>query len=731
MDSVRWRGAAKPWRRRLGLALAGLIGLLLAVGCDLVARQGIPNAMPQPATTSAPALEVTATATQTRAAATSASSPVMTATPLALRTLAPLPSAAPSPTPASAKQLVYARLGNIFRGGAWGEEPQLAASGAELESWHFRDGLLANAQLQRVQVFDLNHGVMTGFDAPLSQEVIYAQALWGEAGQALLYAAAIEDAQAPRLGRSVLLIALEPQEGRELGRATLRDVAGVTLLRYDEASQQAMLIPFGEDEDLTAVERYDLSTGQRVASVTIAGQGEAALSPDGRWLLTQHLDAHAGRQALWLTDLAEETPPRSLWECPADSHAVSLLWSPDGRSIAFLLRNGLHYYEASEGRGLWVLDVASGEARQALDLSALNAQLLGWSPDGASILGYQRDWTDSGFHFAVRPDGGDYRILGLDAEAQVLGWMARPTIGAAAITVDLWQGRIAATRGDAAALAQAVAEFVIAYRDQGLEATQQSLETLLRDAGWDLALGQPGLSQVEEDLWLASLPPLEIYALTSSGAQALAQGNLVLEARLDGNDLGLIYGVIGASSVQPAYILYRRDAEGRWQPLWTPQGRQDWVATDGEIRFVGQGLSVLEVRGTSFGLDNDVFHECHACLHRRLVGRWVRQGDAYARQPELSPGVAIEAVYWEMTERTPYAVLYEFLWRVRQNLPVVDLASDARLVSEARTLGLAGDALLLAEEERDGKVYFGDIEGKQRFIAEVQNGKLVAILTAP
>lgn len=718
---------------KVQLALVTLGAVLLAAGCGLVVRRS-PGAMPQPTAVVSPTAEATPTPIHP-APVTITPSLGVSATPSALRTLAPLPTVAPSATPATGARMVYERLGNIFRGDAWGQEPQLAASGVELESWQFRQGLLANAQFQHVQVFDLTRGVGMQFDVPLSSEVIYAQVIWGEAGRALLYAAAVEDAQAPRLGRSVVLLALELPAGLEVGRATLRDVAGVTLLRYNETSQQAMLIPFGEDEGFSVVERYELATGKRVASVSIVGQGEAALSPDGRWLLTQQLDAQAARQALWLTDLAEGAPPRSLWVCPAGSHAVSLAWSSDGHSVAFLLRDGLHYYEASEGRGLWLLDVASGEARQALELSALNARLVGWLPDGGSIVGYQRGWTDPGYYFAVRPDGGEYRILGLDADAQVLGWMMTSTVEPAAITVDPWQSRISATRGDAGALAQAAAEFVVAHRDQALAATQQDLENLLREAGWPLAMGQPGLVRVAEDLWLASLPPLEIYALTSGGAQALAQGNLVLEARLEKEELGLIYGAIGASAVQPAFTLYRRDVEGRWQTLWTPQGQQDWVATDGEIRFVGQGLNALEVRGTSFGLDNEVFHECHACPHRRLVGRWVRQGDAYVRQSALSPGATREAIYWEMTERTPYAVLYEFLLRVRQNRPASDLGgliSHTSLVADARALGLAERGmLLLADEERDGQVHFGDLEGKSRFIAEVQDGRLVAILAAP
>lgn len=634
--------------------------------------------------------------------------------------------------------MILARFGDILRSGAWGEDPVLAASGFELEAWDFRDGWLANAQAQWVQVVDLNQGASARFDIALAQEVIYAQVLWGETTKTLLYAAVIQDPEATRLGRSVWVLAIAPTDGRELGRAILRDIAGVTLLRYDDATQQVALIPFGDDEGLTAVERYDLHNGQRLASVVIAGQGEAALSPDGRWLLTQQLGAAAEDGShLLLTDLATGTVPRIVWEHPARSHGVSFIWSPDGRYVAYLLRDGQSYHQATMGRGLWVFDISLGEARQVLDLSALNATLVGWASGDAMltdayIVGYQRTPGDPGRYFAVRADGGGYRTLGVDAEAQILGWMSRPLGETTVVAINPWVGRLAAARGDSEVLAQEVAQYVISRREQGAGRVQQELQALLGDAGWEMSLGQPGLYEVEDSLWLAQLPPFDIYALQGGEAHLLANGNLVLDARRDGDELGLIYGAISASAVQPSFSLYRRDSEGAWQMLWTPQGQRDWVATDGEIRWLGQGMQGLEVQGTSFGLENGVFHECHICPHRKLIGRWVRQGDAFIRQTELARGAPLDAIYWEMTEHTPYAVLYEFLRRLRANLSVTDLVEDPRIVAEARVAGIVESSqLLLAEQETADKVHVTTIEGQTRWIAQVRKGKLVAVQKAP
>jgi len=139
------------------------------------------------------------------------------------------------------------------------------------------------------------------------------------------------------------------------------------------------------------------------------------------------------------------------------------------------------------------------------------------------------------------------------------------------------------------------------------------------------------------------------------------------------------------------------------------------------------------VAGSSFGLDEErnPFSECHACLHRRLSALWARQGDAYVRQTKLPAGASADEVWWEMTEPSPYAVLYECLRRARQGLPLGDLAK-ADVLTQMQTLGLLNkDARFLAEEELPRGVRFSLLGTQQRFLATVEEGKLLRLERMP
>jgi len=220
----------------------------------------------------------------------------------------------------------------------------------------------------------------------------------------------------------------------------------------------------------------------------------------------------------------------------------------------------------------------------------------------------------------------------------------------------------------------------------------------------------------------------------------VVSGNLVIEARREGDMLGLIYGVIGAGAVQPAFALLGRADDGTWTPRWSPQGRRDWIATDGEIRFEGEGLGALRVSGTSFGIDlgeEDAFVECHACPHRNLAATWVRDGQSYARQSDLPADATLSAIVWEMTTPEPYAVLYEALRRARAGEDAGDLAT-ADALQQAKVLGLLAPEVRLMPEDvaaepggatapgGHGLVWFGR-EGGRRYRATVQAGRLVAL----
>lgn len=711
---------------------AVILGALFLAACGVIARP-TPAVTPAPPEGTLPAPPTgmpTPLASPTLVILKPAVEPSPSATLPASPAAYPSAVASPQPTttpPAGTMQMVYARLGTIFRGDAWGNDPQPMVDLADLETWDFSQGQLATAHGRLLTLLDLAHGTAQTVNIPLEGEVLDARLLWGEGGKGLLYMAIYEDPQTSPAGQSVALYAVNPQNGSILAHTTLKGLAGALLLRYDDSSQRVMLIPFGPDDRFTTLAEYDLQSGQATREMTIAGQGEAALSPDGRWLLTTFYDEAQGKQSLLLADVAAGHAPEAIWVHQPRTHSAAHLWSPDGQHVAYLLRDGLYEYESTRGLGLWILDVSRREARQVLDLPSPISSLVRWTPDGAYIVGYERDERGAGFYFAVRPDGGGYRILSLDPEAILLGWMPLSPANVPPLTLDPWPIRFAETRGDPSALAQRVAEYLSAHREEPLDAIGERLRSYMSDVGWEVPLGQPSLLRLNEDLVIAGLPPLTLYALEGATAYPLTSGQIVLDARLEGKDLGVIAGVIGASAVQPSFALLRRSEAG-WQTVWVPQGQRDWIATDGEVRFLGEGLGRLEVRGTSFGLENEVFQECHACPHRLFVATWVRQGDAYVRQSRLPAGASLDEVYWEMTERTPYAVLDEFLRRARRGLEVKDLVTNTDVVATVQQLGLlAPEARFIAEREEGEAVYFTRVEGAPRYAAFVRGGKLVEV----
>ncbi len=185
----------------------------------------------------------------------------------------------------------------------------------------------------------------------------------------------------------------------------------------------------------------------------------------------------------------------------------------------------------------------------------------------------------------------------------------------------------------------------------------------------------------------------------------VAEGEAIQGAQLVDDELGLIFAYVGASSVTPDYVLLRRDEEG-WARVWPEEGeeRDLWITVDGEVEFVGEGLSLLRTRGSSFGayVEGESFFECHACPHRTLSLLWERRGDEYLPQVTLPPDAPYPDRLWEITEPSPYATLYEFLRRLREGdeKGALKLATAPQVVEKAKALGLDDpEVVYLAEWE--------------------------------
>jgi dipeptidyl aminopeptidase/acylaminoacyl peptidase len=125
---------------------------------------------------------------------------------------------------------------------------------------------------------------------------------------------------------------------------------------------------------------------------------DAQISPDGErvaYTVKVANEARDGyRSALWLVPFDGSRPPAQV--TAGEAQDSSPRWSPDGGRIAFLSDRG----EAPKGkkrapRNLYLLDLAGGEARQLSSLGEDCGDLV-WSPDGRHLAFVARDPKEAG-----------------------------------------------------------------------------------------------------------------------------------------------------------------------------------------------------------------------------------------------------------------------------------------------------------------------------------------------
>jgi len=107
--------------------------------------------------------------------------------------------------------------------------------------------------------------------------------------------------------------------------------------------------------------------------------GDVTPSPDGRWVLfsrkTWNREVDKTSANLWIVSIDGAT---MLQLTSAGYHIdSSSVWSPDGRSVAFVSNRG-------GSQQIWTVDVDEGKARQLTDFP-LDVGNLRWSPTGAYI----------------------------------------------------------------------------------------------------------------------------------------------------------------------------------------------------------------------------------------------------------------------------------------------------------------------------------------------------------
>jgi eukaryotic-like serine/threonine-protein kinase len=192
-----------------------------------------------------------------------------------------------------------------------------------------------------------------------------------------------------RAGHGVLLspanghLEVRPFDARQqrlLGDPTSIDIRVPGLTLYHPSM-------FSISDDILAYVSSAIPYGQRLASIQRNGkhlklsEERAAInwprvSPDGRWLAYQRLDAIAGSLDLWVEDLERGSRLRLTKDGAAGLMPV---WSPDGRQIAYVtgtVGNATVVIAAADGTGIRITVPCPGTYCFPTD----------WSPDGRSLL---------------------------------------------------------------------------------------------------------------------------------------------------------------------------------------------------------------------------------------------------------------------------------------------------------------------------------------------------------
>jgi hypothetical protein len=628
-----------------------------------------------------------------------------------------------TPTTDVTGHLVMARDTSILSGDLRGENPLQIAQLELGDTWTMQDGRLALAQGHLVQTVDMVDG--TQWSQYLDQaSIVRTEVLWGTMGQRLLHIALAEGDQ----GHLTTLRVLDADTGSIKATRAFEDATGVSALRYDDRDDRAYLAVQDEAGEFVEVRVMSLLVEGKAASYAVEGQLPASLDREGQYLAYVSGDA----TALCLQRLGSE----STGDCvslPVGQMPTSYAWSNDGEMVAVMLQANPAWATAQpQDAGLWTLSTNDATFDQVVAHEGSMSAVLGWSPGDEMILARHSGGSLPDHVYLIRPDGGDRRILPGSERMVPLGWMPPRAPDASNLELDPWPMRFAAQGTDSEGLANVTARWLALTGTGSDDQLSARLREYAHGSGGEMDLTGAQVVLVAEGVHVVHLPPFALYVCDGGSAHAIASGQLIQDVRYQGGRLALIYATIGASSVNPGFVLAQRDSEG-WRAAWTPQGHRYWIATDGEISFAGEGLDRLLVRGSSFGLEpavGDAFRECHACLHRWLQAEWVLTGDAYALANEAISAMPRDEALWALTERTPYAVLHEALRRLRAGEDVSCIA-DAPAVEQALALGLTDPGRLLVGEEEDLEtVLFSDLGTGMRYTAEVREGRLVSVARA-
>jgi TolB protein len=132
----------------------------------------------------------------------------------------------------------------------------------------------------------------------------------------------------------------------------------------------------------------------RLIAVDPAGGYDAAISPDGRYVLAS--SRRSGSMTLWMYD-RETTVWSQITNGQEDTEPY---WSPDSRRAVFVSKS-------SGNVDLWIIDVETRELKQLTD-DVMEEEYPAWSPDGRSIVYTGGPWKKRNF-FIIDVNGGTPR----------------------------------------------------------------------------------------------------------------------------------------------------------------------------------------------------------------------------------------------------------------------------------------------------------------------------------
>lgn len=149
-------------------------------------------------------------------------------------------------------------------------------------------------------------------------------------------------------------------------------------------------------------------------------------------------------------------------------------------------------------------------------------------------------------------------------------------------------------------------------KDMNKDDIAMRLAYLFTEAGWSEWVPAIGIKRIEKTLYLVSVgaaavtQPSSLYIFYDNAYRRIATGENglinVIDFKLVDNEIGVIFNRIpGSTSFRPDFALLRKEKD-KWHIKWTPEGQNEWIAVNGEIKFLTDDLSLIEVRGTSFAL---------------------------------------------------------------------------------------------------------------------------------